>query len=91
MQQSLKDKTIKQQQYEKAKQEMINGISHDIRTPLTVVKGNIKGIQDGIAKTPAKQKEYLTIAYNRTSDIENLLNRLFDTFKTSILKRTRSK
>ena len=81
MQQSLKDKTIKQQQYEKAKQEMINGISHDIRTPLTVVKGNIKGIQDGIAKTPAKQKEYLTIAYNRTSDIENLLNRLFDTFK----------
>lgn len=81
MQQSLKEKTIKQQQYEKAKQEMISGISHDIRTPLTVVKGNIKGIQDGVAKTQVKQKEYLNIAYNRTIDIENLLNRLFDTFK----------
>lgn len=60
---------------------MISGISHDIRTPLTVVKGNIKGIQDGVVKTQVKQTEYLNIAYNRTIDIENLLNRLFDTFK----------
>ncbi len=34
-----------------------------------------------MAKTQVKQTEYLNIAYNRTIDIENLLNRLFDTFK----------
>lgn len=80
MQKHLKEETIKNEKYEKAKLEMINGISHDIRTPLTAVKGYIKGIQDGVAKTKDKQKEYLNIAYNRTLDIEKLINNLFDTF-----------
>ena len=80
MQSSLKEKTEKNKSYELAKKEMINGISHDIRTPLTVVKGNIKGILDGVAKTKIKREQYLQIAYNRILDIENLLNKLFDTF-----------
>ncbi len=80
MQQTLKEKTERTKQYEQAKKEMINGISHDIRTPLTVVKGNIKGIQDGVASTKEKQNQYLSIAYHRVLDIENLLNQLFDTF-----------
>lgn len=93
MQSSLKEETLKNEQYEKAKKEMLNGINHDIRTPLTAVKGHIKGIQDGIANTKKKQEEYLNIAYNRTLDIENLLNKLFDTFnyETGEIKLNKTK
>lgn len=93
MQSSLKEETLKNEQYEKAKKEMLNGINHDIRTPLTAVKGHIKGIQDGIANTKEKQKEYLVVAYNRTLDIENLLNKLFDTFnyETGEIKLNKTK
>lgn len=93
MQSSLKEETLKNEQYEKAKKEMLNGINHDIRTPLTAVKGHIKGIQDGIANTKEKQKEYLMVAYNRTLDIESLLNKLFDTFnyETGEIKLNKTK
>lgn len=80
MQKHLKEETEKNKRYQESKLEMINGINHDIRTPLTAVKGYIKGIQDGIANTDEKRKQYLSIAYKRTMDIERLLNNLFDTF-----------
>ena len=93
MQRALKTQVEKNKSYELAKKEMIDGISHDIRTPLTAVKGHIKGLQDGIAKTKEKQEEYLKIAYNRTLEIENLLNQLFDTFnyETGELKLNKTK
>ncbi|MFA9379006.1 MAG: ATP-binding protein [Lachnotalea sp.] len=69
-----KDKILK---YEKARTDMISGISHDLRTPLTSVKGYIKGIKDGIADTPQKQQIYLDIAYSKACEMDILLQRLF--------------
>ncbi len=67
----------KNRKYEKARTDMIAGISHDLRTPLTAIRGTIKGLIDGIASTPEKQKEFLETAYRRTRDMDTLLNQLF--------------
>ncbi|WP_312095021.1 HAMP domain-containing sensor histidine kinase [Niallia sp.] len=77
MQFHLKEEQDKNAAYEKARTDMISGISHDLRTPLTSVKGYIKGLQDGIANTPEKQAQYLSIAYKKASDMDVLLQRLF--------------
>ena len=53
------------------------GISHDLRTPLTSVKGYLKGMRDGVANTPEKRTQYLDIAYRKACDMERLLQRLF--------------
>ncbi|MCI8423677.1 MAG: HAMP domain-containing histidine kinase [Lawsonibacter sp.] len=63
--------------YEKARTDLVAGISHDLRTPLTSVKGYIKGLRDGVAQTPEKQRQYLDIAYRRACDMDVLLQRLF--------------
>lgn len=63
--------------YEKSRTDMIAGISHDLRTPLTSIKGYIKGLSDGVATTPEKQKQYLDIAYKKSCDMETLLQKLF--------------
>lgn len=77
MQLHLKEGIEKNKAYEKARREMISGISHDLRTPLTSVKGFIKGILDGIANTDEKKEQYLTIAYKKACDMDILLEKLF--------------
>lgn len=67
----------KNRKYEKARTDMIAGISHDLRTPLTAVRGTIKGLLDGVASTPERQKKFLETAYRRTGDMDLLLNQLF--------------
>lgn len=63
----------KNQKYEKARTDMIAGISHDLRTPLTA----IRGLLDGVASTPEREKKFLETAYRRTGDMDLLLNQLF--------------
>ena len=77
MQKHLKESIEKTQSYEKARTEMVSGISHDLRTPLTSVKGFIKGMLDGIANTPEKQRQYLEISYKKACDMDVLLQKLF--------------
>ncbi|WKY45111.1 HAMP domain-containing sensor histidine kinase [Eubacteriaceae bacterium ES2] len=77
MQKNLKAELEKSEAYEKSRTEMISGISHDLRTPLTSIKASIKGILDGVASTPDKQQQYLTIAYRKANDMEGLLKKLF--------------
>ena len=63
--------------YEKARTEMIAGISHDLRTPLTAVRGTIKALLDGVVTEEDKRKQFLQTAYRRTEDMSTLLNQLF--------------
>lgn len=77
MQEHILKEQEKNRKYEKARTDMIAGISHDLRTPLTAIRGTIKGLMDGIAATPEMQKKFLETAYRRTGDMDGLLNQLF--------------
>lgn len=77
MQQHMLSEQKKNEKYEHARTEMIAGISHDLRTPLTAVRGTIKGLIDGIAKTDEQRTRFLETAYRRTGDMDRLLKQLF--------------
>ncbi len=77
MQTNLKDQMEQNAAYEKARIEMVSGISHDLRTPLTSMKGYVKGMLDGVANTEEKRREYLQIAYRKSCDMDRLLEKLF--------------
>lgn len=77
MQKYLLEEQEKNRKYEKARTDMIAGISHDLRTPLTAIRGTIKGLLDGVAHTPEQQNRFLETAYRRTGDMDVLLNQLF--------------
>ena len=62
---------------EKSRKELIAGISHDLKTPLTSIKAYTQGLGSGIAKTPEMQEKYLTIIQNKTEDIEYIIKQLF--------------
>lgn len=77
MQEHLVEEKEKNAKYEKARQDMIAGISHDLRSPLTAIRGAVKAILDGIVKEPDQQKKFLETAYRRSGEMDQLLNELF--------------
>ena len=77
MQEHLLAEREKNAAYERARTDLVSGISHDLRTPLTSVKGYLKGLRDGVANTPEKQRQYVDIAYRKACDMDVLLQRLF--------------
>ncbi|MBR2587587.1 MAG: HAMP domain-containing histidine kinase [Bacilli bacterium] len=76
MQLTLKDEKERESEWQKTKQDMISGISHDLKTPLTSIKGYIKGIKDGVADSKEKQEKYLDVAYKKASEMDTLIERL---------------
>ena len=77
MRQRLKDSVEIQLKYEADKQELVAGISHDLRTPLTVIKGYVEGLRDGVANTQEKQEKYLEMIYKKACDMDSLVDNLF--------------
>jgi signal transduction histidine kinase len=65
------------QKDEANRKELIAGISHDLRTPLTSIKAYVEGIESGLAVEPQVQKKYLTIIKNKANDLEHIVNQLF--------------
>lgn len=62
---------------EENRKELISNISHDLRTPITNIKGYIEGIRDGVADTPEKMDKYVNIIYSKAVDLDKLVDELF--------------
>ena len=56
--------------------EIMSSISHDLKTPITAIKGYTEGILDGVADTPEKQQKYLQTIYSKANDITYLIDEL---------------
>ena len=63
---------------EKTKSELITNVSHDLRTPLTSVMGYIGLIKDGKYEDEDMMKEYLNIAFNKSNQLKELIEDLFE-------------
>lgn len=54
----------------------IMGVSHDLRTPLTLIQGYVEAITDGYAAEPDTQKRYLSIILDKTRSLEGMVGEL---------------
>ncbi len=72
----LKEEIEVRIQYEQDLRELISNISHDIKTPLTAIKGYAEGLLDGVADTPERQEKYLRTIYTKANDMTALIDEL---------------
>lgn len=72
----LKESTEEKLQHEKQNKELVSNISHDLKTPITAIKGYVEGIMDGVADTPEKMDKYIKTIYNKAMDMDKLINEL---------------
>jgi len=73
----LKDSLHEQLKYEENRKELLSNISHDLKTPITAIKGYIEGIRDGIADSPDKVEKYIDTVYAKSILMNDLIDRLF--------------
>ena len=72
----LKESTDEKILAEKQNRELVSNISHDLKTPITAIKGYVEGIMDGVADTPEKIDKYIRTIYNKANDMDRLINEL---------------
>lgn len=72
----LKENAEEKMQNEKKSKELVSNISHDLKTPITSIKGYVEGIMDGVADTPEKMDKYIKTIYNKANDMDRLINEL---------------
>lgn len=73
----LKESIERQLQEEDNRKELISSISHDLKTPITSIKGYTEGILDGVADSPEKIHKYAQTIHNKALDIDKLIDELF--------------
>ena len=72
----LKESADEKLEREKQNRELISNISHDLKTPITSIKGYVEGLIDGVANTPEKQERYIRTIYNKANDMDHLIDEL---------------
>ena len=76
MRKRLRDTAEEKIRFDKENKELISNISHDLKTPVTTIKGYAEGIMDGVADTPDKVAKYVRTIYNKASEMDVLINEL---------------
>ena len=72
----LKENADETVENESKNRELITNISHDLKTPITAIKGYVEGIMDGVADSPEKMDKYIKTIYNKANDMDKLINEL---------------
>ena len=73
----LKDSVERTRRDEESRKELLAGISHDLRSPLTSIRAYVEGLLDGVAKTEEAKQRYLHTIHTKAEDIDRLVSQLF--------------
>lgn len=63
---------------EQMRKDYISNISHELRTPVTVIRGSLEALDDGIVSEPGKVKEYHRQLLSESIHLERMVNDLLE-------------
>lgn len=94
----LVEASYTQKKYDDSRKVLFSSISHDLKTPITSIKGYVEGILDGVANTPQKVDKYLKTVHSKAVHMDRMIDALllysrldmnkvsFNIEKTDVLK-----
>jgi len=76
--QRLEEAGRESEMLQKQRQDFITNISHELRTPVTVIRGSLEALCDGIVHDPERVEEYHLQMLNESKGLERLVNDLLE-------------
>lgn len=73
---ALHDNLAREQEMHRSNRELIAALSHDLRTPLTILNGYLEIVQQN--RNPELQAEYLSRCRQKAGDIREMTDRMFE-------------
>lgn len=79
--QQLSNIEQERQTLDKIQQDFISNVSHELRTPITVIKGSLEVLSEGLVTDKEDMKEYFHQMLSDTTHLERLVNDLLELSK----------
>lgn len=73
-----------EQRRTQSRKELIAGMSHDLKSPLTSIRAYSEALRDGMAATPELRQRYIETVCRKEQEIEGMVNRLFEFSKLDL-------
>lgn len=83
MAEALQKTLEEERRAERTKNELITNVSHDLRTPLTLIMGYLRLLKDKNYENGQQADAYISIAYNKSEKLKGLIDDLFEYTKLS--------
>lgn len=61
---------------EQDRREMVAALTHDLRTPLTIIQGHVEGLEDGLKTDENKLEAYLSTIRQNACRMHKLLDEM---------------
>lgn len=74
---ALRKSLARQAALEEERRLFIGAVAHDLRTPLFMLRGYLKGLERGVAATPEKMARYVAMCQENAEALERLITDLF--------------
>ncbi|WP_245796266.1 sensor histidine kinase [Domibacillus antri] len=83
---SFNDMAVRLEQLESIRAELLAGVTHELKTPVTSISGLLQAVKDDVV-TGEDAKEFITISLNETERMQTMINDLleFNTFAANAL------
>ncbi|MCY9594068.1 sensor histidine kinase [Paenibacillus chitinolyticus] len=78
MAEKLERQIAKERQIQKSQMDLITGVSHDLRTPLTNIIGYLELLKNRVYHNEQEQERFVDITYNKAMQLKNLIDDLFE-------------
>lgn len=78
MLEQLESATLKQQELEQLRRDLIAWVSHDLQTPLASIRAVIEALADGMVEDDGSRERYLSAAKRDIQSLSRLIDDLFE-------------
>jgi signal transduction histidine kinase len=85
---ALRQSLDRQNALEEERRLFVGAIAHDLRTPLFILRGHLKGLERGVAATPEKITQYVAVSQAEADALERLIADLFAYTRLEYLEQT---